>query len=77
MDVLPLVEHLPARRLLEQQQGFGKGGLSASGLSHHPQNLPRFDRQIDAVQGFDPSDHMIQYDPGLNREMHLEIPDLQ
>ncbi len=77
MDVLPFVEHLPVCRLFKQQQCLGKGGLSASGLSHHPQNLPRFDRQIDTVQGLDPSDHMVQYDPGLDREMHLEITDLE
>ena len=76
-DVLTLVEDRAAGRLLQGDQQLGHGRLAAAGLADHADGLAAAQGQVDAVDGVDVPDRLLEEDALGQREVLLQARDLQ
>ena len=76
-DVLPVEDHRAGRRLHQPQDAAAESGLAATGFADQPVGLAAPDGQRDAVDRVDVADRLVDQHAPLDREMHLEVVDLQ
>jgi hypothetical protein len=75
-DVLPIEEDSAFCRLVEPEDRSAHGRLSAAGLTDEANRLASIDRQRDVVDGTDVADVAVEQDAALDREVDLEVLDL-
>ena len=75
-DVLPVELDAPGGRLVQADDRPPDRRLPAARLADEPERLAALDRQRDAVDGLDVADVPVEHDPALDREVDLEIVDL-
>ena len=76
-DVLA-VEHDPSvRRLVQPQDGAADRRLAAARLADEPDRLAAVDRQRHAVDGADVADVPVEDEAALDREVDLELVELE
>jgi len=75
-DVATLEQDAPGGRLVEPQDRATDGRLATPGLPDEPDRLTALDLQRDVVDGTDVADMAIEDDPALDREVDLEVLEL-
>ena len=71
-DVLALEQHRALGGSLEVEDRPAEGRLAAAGLAHEAVGLAAVDLQVDAVDGVDVADGLVEDDAALDREVHLQ-----
>ena len=75
-DVLAVEEHLAAGRLVEAQDRAADRRLAAARLADQAERLAAADLERDAVDGLDVADVAVEDDPALDREVELQVLEL-
>ena len=75
-EVHALEDDVAGGGTLELQYAAPGGGLAAAGLSHEAQGLPLLDGEGDVVHRLDMGDGLLEDDALEDREIHLEVLDL-
>ena len=75
-DVLAVEDDPAGRGLVQAQQRPAERGLAAARLAHQPERLAAPDIERDAVHRLDVADVAVEHDAALDREVDLEVLDL-
>ena len=73
----PSKMHRAAGRLHQPQDAPAESGLATTGLADQPVGLTAPDGQAHPVDRVDVADGLVDQHPALDREVHLEVVDLQ
>ena len=76
-DVDAVQFHAAAGRLLQPKHRPAKRRLAAAGLAHQSVRPPAGNPQGDPVDGLDMAHGPVEEDPALDREVHLQVLNLQ
>ncbi len=76
VQVDALEDDVAGRRVLELQDAAPRGGLAAARFAHQPEGLTLLDLEADVVDGLHVGDGLLEHDALEDREVHLEVPDL-
>ena len=75
-EILPVEGDPPGRRLVQADDRPADRGLAAARFTDEPERLAALDRERDIVDRLDVADVPVEHDPALDREVDLEIGDL-
>jgi hypothetical protein len=76
-DVRAVEDHRSAGGFHQPQDGPPEGGLATTGFAGQTVGLTALDGQRDAVDGVHVADHLVEDDALADREVHLDVVDLQ
>jgi len=75
-DVTPVEDDAAFGRLVQPDDRATHRGFAAAGLTHQTHRLAAANRQRDVVDGADVADVTVEQEPALDREVDLEMLEL-